>query len=161
MGPNNYFKSPKVKQAAFVAGAMLFTLAIFQAGMYAGYRKAAFSFRMGENYYRLFGGEHGFGMAGPGRGGFSAAGGARGTIIRFDPPSLLIKEPENMEKMVLISDDTEIRRERARVATDTLYAGQRVIIIGTPNETGEIDARFIRIMPFAPVESDYAPDNSR
>jgi hypothetical protein len=35
-----------------VLGVVIIELIVFQSGIFVGYHKAAFSFRMGDNYYR-------------------------------------------------------------------------------------------------------------
>ena len=45
-------KSNKVKVSVYVIAGVLVLLFVFQAGMFVGFKKASFSFRVGENYFR-------------------------------------------------------------------------------------------------------------
>ena len=54
---------------------------------------------------------------------------------------------DNVEKSVLITDDTEIREFRNLIKPEDLKVNDLVIVIGSPNNTGEIQAKLIRLMP--------------
>ncbi len=57
-----------------------------------------------------------------------------------------------MEKIILVKDDTEIRELRNALKIDDLKINDYVVVIGEPNDSGQIEAKFIRIMP-APLTS--------
>jgi len=61
--------------------------------------------------------------------------------------SLVIKDIDNTEKIVIIDDNTTIRMFNQNVGKQDLKVGQKVVIIGEPNSSGEIEAKLIRIMP--------------
>ncbi len=56
----------------------------------------------------------------------------------------LVKGKDDVEKMVLVSDKTEISRGRQTVRIDELKIDDSVVIIGSPNEQGQIEAKLIR-----------------
>ena len=55
----DFSQSTRFKGALYGIGFTLIILLIFQAGIFIGYRKAAFSYRWGENHYQTFGGPRG------------------------------------------------------------------------------------------------------
>lgn len=67
-----------------------------------------------------------------------------GEIIEINGNSFVIKGREGIEKIVLINEDTVIKKGRETIE-DALRVGNQVIIIGSLNEKGQIEARLIRI----------------
>jgi hypothetical protein len=137
-------------------GSFILVAVVFQTGVFVGFRKASFAFRYGDNYYQNFGG--------PDRGPMSGAMGLRpfgrdlpgghgatGKIVRVSLPTLLVAGPDNLEKVVRIGEDTKIRRFREEIKATDLRVDDTVVIIGAPNETAEVAAKLIRVMPPAGV----------
>ena len=135
------------KKILYGIGIAVIALVIFQAGVFVGYHKAAFSYRWGDNYYRTFGEpQKRFGKDFP-RGGFSDAHGATGEIIKIDLPTLVVQGQDNIEKIVVIKNDTAIRRSRDTAQQMDLKIDDFVVVIGSPNDQGQIEAKLIRLMP--------------
>ena len=146
------FQSKKFKAVLYVLGVAVIVLLIFQAGMFVGYRKAGFAYRFGDNYYRTFGGRMDIrtpflGMQG---GEFPSAHGAIGKIIKISLPILVIEDQDNVEKVVLIKDNTLVRRFRDKIESADLKVDDFVVVIGSPNDKSEIEARLVRILPSPP-----------
>lgn len=129
-------------------GTALVVLVIFQAGVLVGYHKAAFSYRSGENYYKTFTGERrgfrGIGMPGE---NFSTAHGALGKIIKIDLPKVVIEDRDSIEKIIDVNNNTIIRRFQESLQPQDLKLGDTVLVVGSPDENAEIDARLIRLLP--------------
>ncbi|KKU72725.1 MAG: hypothetical protein UX98_C0018G0004 [Parcubacteria group bacterium GW2011_GWA2_47_26] len=134
-----------------VAGLIVFLL-VFRFGVALGYRKAMFSYRWGENYHRNFGGP---------RGGFLKeffsdrmdaieSHGTFGQIIKIDSNTIIVKGRNNVEKIIIVENDTTITRFRKTVELSDLKIDDYVVIIGNPNDTGQIKAKFIRVLPPPP-----------
>lgn len=117
---------------------------IFGAGMAVGGIKARFSYGWAENYHKNF--------AGPRTGfmsdwrkmplmqeDFIEGHGAFGEIIEIQENSLIIKGRGNIEKIVLKTSDTVIKKK------SELAIGDNVVVIGSPNEQGQIEAKLIRV----------------
>ena len=144
---SNFFQSKKFQIITWgVAGAIILLLA-FHAGVIVGYKKASFSYRWGENYHRNFGGP---------RGGFSSnffdkdfieSHGTFGQIIKIDGTTLVVKGRDNAEKIIVVKNDTTIRKQRDPVSINNLMVNDYIVIIGAPNNQGQIEATFIRILP--------------
>ena len=154
MNYKNFFQSKNFRRIIWGVGILIAILAVFQAGMFVGYRKAGFSYRWGDNYYRAFG-EHRTGermmggrMMDSFRGkDFTNSNGAIGRIASVNLPILTIENTDGVEKIILIKDDTVVRRFRETVKTDSLKIGDFVVAIGAPNNSAQVEAKIIRIMP--------------
>ena len=146
-----FLKSKKV----VVLIAALFCLAIlvgtFSMGVAVGYRKAKFSYAWGENYHRNFGGPRGgflrnFSQDFMGK-DFIGAHGTFGQIIEVKDSELAVRGKDGVEQIVKISVDTDIRRFQDSIQTGDLKTDEFIVVIGEPNDQGQIEAKFIRVMP--------------
>ena len=122
-------------------------LAIFQAGIFVGFRKAQFSSGLGNNYYRVFShpprnfaGEFFFNDA-------TGGSGAVGNIVKINLPTFLVSTPDNIEKVIRIGSSTIIHRFRGTIMPSELSPGDYVIVLGSPNNQAEIEAKLIRLVP--------------
>ena len=126
-------------------GIIIVILLIFSAGMKVGFYKASFGHAWGENY------ERNFGMMGNrpmfGNDNFPNAHGAIGKIIKKELPTIIVQDKDNTEKVILIKDDTEIQEMRQKITGNELKLDDFIVVIGNPNEKGQIEAKFIRVMP--------------
>jgi len=139
-------------------GAVLILAIVFQAGQYVGLKRAEFSGRLGENYGRIFGDERGPAMMGGSFGGMPfdnlpGSHGAVGQVIKVSTSTLVVAEPNKIEKIILVGDKTIIRQAREEIAAKDIIVGEFVSIIGEANSRGEIEAKLIRIMPMPPTAS--------
>lgn len=122
---------------------------IFGAGMIVGGMKAKFSYRWAENYHKNFAGPRG-GFLGNWRsmpplpGDFIESHGTFGEIIKIDENVIIIKGKDEIEKTALASPETVIHRGRKTIKIFDLKVNDRVVIIGSPNEEGQIEAKLIR-----------------
>ena len=126
-------------------GIILIALFIFYAGIVVGLHKASFGRAWGENYERNFG-------FGPdhlllGKDNFPNANGAIGKIIKIELPTIIVADKDNTEKVISINTTTQIQKMKENITTDDLKINDFVVVIGTPNEQGQIEAKFIRVMP--------------
>jgi hypothetical protein len=153
MDINKIFQSKLFKGIVLGIGAFIVLLLIFNLGMFVGFRKANFSFRWGENYHQNF--------AGP-RGGFFRdfegkdfieSHGTFGEIIKINESDFVIKGQADVEKIIVITKDTVLEEGRQTITENELKVGDRVVVIGTPNDAGQIEAKLIRIMPPPPMNS--------
>jgi uncharacterized membrane protein len=136
-----------IKIILIVFGALIIFLAIFTAGMAVGFRKAMFSYQWGENYHRLFGGPR-KGWGGDMRGSdFISSNSVVGSVIKFASGTLYVKGLDNVERSVLITSSTTMQSGRSSIKASELKADDKIIILGVPSSTGQIEAKLIRIMP--------------
>jgi hypothetical protein len=143
------YKSHKVRlilTAIFVVAAFV---AVFDAGQSVGFRKADFVCGVGGRYHDMFEGREskgrvwGTGMTSP----TLDTHGAIGEIVKIEGTLLTVATPDNFEKVVRVKDATLIRRFRDSVTVKDISVGDRVVVIGSPNDVSEIEARLIRILP--------------
>jgi hypothetical protein len=149
---NNVFQTKAFRAVIWGIAGLIIALLIFKAGTIVGVRKAGFSYKWGENYHKNF--------AGPRRGFFSDFGdrdfinghGVFGQIIKIEPiaasgqttttiPSeqattLIIKGGDGIEKIVLVKDDTAIKRFRETINLADLKIDDYIVVIGEPNQEG-------------------------
>jgi len=128
---------------------------VFGAGMKVGALKARYSYSWAENYQRNFAGSRSGFLENFRRGfenrDFINAHGTFGSIIKIDPSTssgqatLIIKGKDDVEKIVLVSEKTAITARRESLKVGDLKVDDQVVIIGTPNEQGQIEANLIRL----------------
>lgn len=155
-------ESKYFKGAAIVCGIVLVALISFAAGVKVGVHKALFSARFGENYERNF-------MGGEGRDGRNMppmkkmmdkvtdkgmrnAHGVAGEILSVNDNTLIVKDRDNQESTIRMSEATIVNRGKDTVDMNTLTVGERIVVVGKPQEDGVIAAHLIRI---------FQNDNSR
>jgi hypothetical protein len=137
------FESKVSFRILLVIGIAIIIFLIFSLGVAVGFHKASFGHAWEENY------EKNFGMM-PSRPPFDNlpnASGAIGKIIKITPPTIIVEDKNNTEKVILIKNDTQIQKMREVVGISDLKMDDFVIVIGTPNTQGQIEAKLIRIMP--------------
>lgn len=78
---------------------------------------------------------------------FMGAHGTTGKIIDIKLPSIVVSDSNNIEKAVFVSSSTIIRQFRDNLTPENLKVGDRIVVIGTPNDNFEIEARMIRLVP--------------
>jgi hypothetical protein len=151
----NFLQSSKAKHILAGIGIAVIALLVFQAGIFVGYKKAAFSFRSGDNFYRTFG-ERGRGFPEPVRRmGMDMmdptnAHGTVGKIASIALPKIIIADRDGVEKTIIVDAKTDMRRFRDSIKQEELKVGDFITVIGEPNNEGQITARLIRIMPESP-----------
>ena len=149
---SNFIKSKTAVAVIIMFFAVAVLLGAFSAGIAVGYRKARFSYAWGENYHRNFGGPKGgfirnFSQDFMGK-DFIGAHGTFGQIIEVKDSELAVRGKDSIEQIIKISDDTEIRRFKDIIQLKDLKTDEPIVEIGEPNDSGQIIAKFIRVMPF-------------
>jgi hypothetical protein len=126
-------------------GILIAALLIFFTGVTVGIHKASFGHAWEENYERNFG----FGPDQPifDRDNLPNSNGAIGKIIKIESPTIIVQDKDNTEKVVLISNDTKIEEMREAVTLNDLKLNDFIVVIGSPDNKGQIEAKFIRVMP--------------
>jgi hypothetical protein len=119
---------------------------IFEAGVAIGYHEATFSSHWGENYSTNFGGtDYGLDSHQP------TAHGSIGKILSVSTlgttTTLIVDGSSHPEQKVLVNADTMIRSQENTITASALTTGTYVVILGTPNNQGVIEANLIRIVP--------------
>ena len=137
-------------------GIFIVAMLIFSAGITVGFNKASFGHAWGENYERNFGMMPNRLMFGGDN--FPNAHGAIGKIIKIELPTIIVQDRDNTEKVILIKNDTQIQKLKENITINDLKMDDFIVVIGTPNEQGQIEAKLIRIMPTGmPVPTPQTP----
>jgi hypothetical protein len=146
----NQTKKDILKWILIGLGIFIIAALIFKAGMFVGAMKANFSFRWAEQYHKNFAGPRA-GFFGDWRmppfGDFIEGHGTFGEIIKIEGNNLVVKGRENIEKIVLVNEKTVIKSGFKDIKISDLKVGDIIVIIGSPNEQGQIEAKLIRVFP--------------
>jgi hypothetical protein len=166
MNIKEFFQSKTFRGILYGVGIVVVILLVFQAGVFVGYHKASFSYRSGEKLYRMFDeGQDRRSFMGMSRGAFPDTPNTHGTIgkiIKLDLPTLVVEDKDKTEKIIIIKDDTTIRRFREEIKSSDLKMDDFIVVVGTPNADGQVEARLVRVMPTPPkeFESGIKPETS-
>ncbi|MBI3335020.1 MAG: hypothetical protein HY001_00785 [Candidatus Portnoybacteria bacterium] len=157
---NKFLQSKRFKVVLVAIGALIVLLFVFKVGVFVGYKKAGYSYRWGENYHKNFAGPRGgfFGdfERGFGDKDFINAYGIFGSVIKIDGDTIIMKSRDGVEEIVLVSDGTVIRRGRETLKISDLKADDLIVVLGSPNDQGQIEAKFIRL--FGDKTKKESPD---
>ena len=139
-----------LKWAVIIIAGFVIVVSAFGLGVFVGGLKAKFSYQWAENYEKNF--------AGPPKGFFNdfkrfpfpppdfmEGHGIIGEIISVKDKSVAIKGKDGVEKVIVLNDDTVIRNKGAAVKKEDLKTGDYIVVIGAPNDEGQIEAKLIRI----------------
>ncbi len=158
------FESKTSFRILCVIGIVLVALLIFAAGVTVGFHKADFGRAWEENYDQNFGMGHRADAGPVGQTGimdyFPTAHGATGKIIKIELPNIIVQDKDNTEKTVSIGSDTTIQEGRTTAVATDLKVDDFVVSIGTPDNNGVIEAKFIRVIP-APESLTGGTDSSK
>jgi len=140
-------KSKNFRRGIEFTIALLAMLVMFGAGVFVGLEKAQFSYNWGENYYRAIAGPKPFSADV----GYLNAHGAAGKILKIDSAGLVLSDNDNDEKNILINNQTLIKSGPLDYGADRLKTGDYIVVIGSPDNQGEIRAQLIRVIPAPPL----------
>jgi hypothetical protein len=149
---SNFLGSSKVRAVLWILGGLIVFLVAFGAGVSVGYQRAGFAAGFERNYYPIFFGDP--------RGVAMQSGtpemtpvpmpasihGVVGTIIDLGTSTISVKDQRGNEQSVLVSTGTDIRDGDGDVLITSLAVGDTIAVIGGPNDMGQVDARFIRVL---------------
>lgn len=131
-------------------------IGIFFVGILVGETKARFSYRWAENYHQNFGGPR-QGFMGdtrnlPRPNDFIAGHGTFGEILKINPSAdsrqagdFIIKGQNDMEKLIMVNNKTVIQNGKMNISFQDLNTGDQALVIGSPNDQGQIEGKLIRI----------------
>ena len=148
-------------------GFIIFLL-IFSIGMQVGGAKARFSYKWADNYHKNFAGPR-TGFLSNWRsfphGDFIGGHGAFGEIIELkgysttstdagmSEDAFVIRGRGDVEKIIVLSSETILKKGRKTINQDDLKVGDGVVIIGSPNKEGQIEAKLIRVFNGGAIKS--------
>lgn len=148
-----YIQSKTARRILMGIGVLIVVLFVFEAGIWVGYRRGTFTCKLSDNYFRIFGEEQGEHMGLRGqilRGEMPGGHGATGKIVNVNLPMLVVADANRIEKSVHINEDTLIKRINETITASDLKTDDFIIVMGNPNDQGQIEARLIRVLPAPP-----------
>jgi hypothetical protein len=151
MNLKDFFQSKNFRNVLYTIGVLVFVLAVFKAGMFVGYKRASFFDGAERGYRAVFDERRGDQLFGMMQNDFSNTHGTIGKIVKINLPTIVIADQDNVEKVVLIKDDTLIRQFRDEIKAAGLKVDDFVVVMGTPNDKSQIEAKFVRVMPEPPM----------
>lgn len=147
-------------------GCLIGAMIVFSAGVHVGLRKASYSSQWGQNYERNFigvgrpmmdgprppmMGVNGFdqGPRGMMRGAegrdFRNGHGIGGTITSISENTVIIKDRDNKENTIAVTDKTLIKSGSSDIKITDLKNDQNIVVIGKPGDNGVVNADLIRV----------------
>ncbi|MDR3557925.1 MAG: hypothetical protein P4L61_00140 [Candidatus Pacebacteria bacterium] len=76
--------------------------------------------------------------------------GAIGQITKIDQDSIFIKDPDGIEKLIVVGTSTEIKNKDKMSSVSDLHADEFIIAIGSPDNACQLEAKAIQIVPPPP-----------
>ncbi len=156
---DKFLTSKLFKGVMLGLSALVILLIGFGLGVAVGFKKSEFSYRWHEN--RLMtdfpGRPSGFFSQLNGRDHMDANG-AIGQISKIEGAVITIKDRDNTEKSVLTDGKTIIEISGKSAKISDLKEGEMAVVIGDPDNSGQIRAGLIRVLP-PPGPSPF-PQNS-
>ena len=122
-------------------------MVIFATGVWVGQLRAQFSFQWAENYHYNFGGPKKGILGNLPSADFTNSHGIYGTIVMLNKGSLIVTDDDHKEKTAIISPTTTLVNNVGAITSSDIRIGDQVVIIGQPNDQGQIEAKFIRVLP--------------
>ncbi|HSD12353.1 MAG TPA: DUF5666 domain-containing protein [Patescibacteria group bacterium] len=149
MSEEHFLQSRTFRGILYGAGICALAFLVFEGGMIVGSRRAFFSCKWGENYYRNFAGERGAFREPPPPFGREMMGGngSFGDVISVSGSGIVVRGGDDVERRITFDGATVIRRGHDAIGPTDLRPGDRITAIGEPADDGSILARFIRVMP--------------
>ncbi len=139
-------ESKAVRRIVIGLGSLVLVIIVFQAGEFVGYRKAEYANKFGDSFQRNF--------IGVRRSSSNVlftdmpgGHGAIGKVVSVSLPTFVVEGPDNIEKIVMIDDDTVFRSFRNEASTTDIAPDQYVVVLGNPDDDGKIDAKLVRLVP--------------
>jgi hypothetical protein len=149
------------KAAFFAIVGLILILFVFKLGMVVGERKADFSHQWSDNYHTNFAGPQGGFFKDFGDKNFIEANGTFGQIIKIDGSTIVVKGQNDVEKTVIAGEKVQIKRLNEDIKITDLKVDDYIVIIGESNDSGQIEAKFIRIMPPPPEKGSFNGNPNR
>ena len=140
--------SRKFKWLIFALVELIIFIGVFALGLNIGFRKAGFTYSWASHYKSNFGAPQTAQLIPPPpSNGYFNPHGVFGQILSANgTTSVIIKDSDSNEKTILLSPGAVIRQDYQTILPQNLKAGEQIVVIGEPNDQGQIQAKFIRII---------------
>lgn len=145
----NIFESKKIRVVLVIIIQCILAILFFVIGVVVGAHKARFTGHWYQEYNRNFIGSRGPRAFMPPMGpkeDLVSGHGVAGSIFAIDGSIIKIKTADGVEKAVQITDTTSIRKIRDDITLAGIKTGDKVVVVGEPNDQGVIVAKLVRVM---------------
>jgi hypothetical protein len=86
--------------------------------------------------------------------------GLLGDVIKTEADKITIKGADGQEKAVITNDQTKIKKQGSDIKITDIKTGDRIMVVGKPNDQGVITAKMIKVM--APkAEGQFQQESSQ
>ena len=141
-------KSKKFTAVFVLLGVVILILVSFSLGLRVGFKKAMFSCEWGREYRDNFMPPRPNGPMGM-KADFEDRGlrnghGISGEVISLGDNSLIIKDKNNQENTVNVTDRTIVMSRMNKISWQEIKTGDNLVVVGRPNN-GVVEADLIRI----------------
>lgn len=140
------YANKSLRLGLYIVGALFILCVVFQAGLFVGYHKANFAGNWGKNYERNFGIDRSDSFGGMMFGRLPTSRGSSGKVLSVNLPNFVIADRDGVEKNILITDKTIIRNGLENSSSTSIKSDDEVVVLGEPNNQGQIEAKLIRVM---------------
>ena len=159
MDINTVLQSKECKVLVWSLAGLIVVFAIFEAGVIVGIKNGEYAYRWQKHYEQNFGGPRGRvpfdgqrpspmqGLRHIAGSTMMAAHGISGTILKIDGQTIVMQGRDEVEKIIQLGTLSLIKRLRDTIQVSDLKVGDTIVVIGNPNDAGQVDAKFIRVMP--------------
>lgn len=146
----NFWPNKKIKWLIFTVLILILLIIFFKLGVYWGYKKNSFSYNWCRGYQRNF--DPGF-YSGGGfnkmrkfdKEPFLRGYGISGKIVLIKDSGFVLEDSDGIEKIILVFENTILKKNGLNIKFSDLKEGDFVVILGKPNQNGEIEAKLIRV----------------
>ncbi|MFI5205567.1 MAG: hypothetical protein ACHQVK_01370 [Candidatus Paceibacterales bacterium] len=132
---------------------------VFSAGIFVGQKRAEFSFKFAENYHRNFGGPRMGIFSNFPNEDFMNSHGVFGAVLSINGNTLVVKGQSDVEQMIIVSSKTFLMKGAVKISLADIHINDTVVVIGSPDATGKIQAELIRVLPSNATTSIYIINN--
>lgn len=162
MDTDKFFQTKLFRNIVLGIAGLIVLVLVFGLGIYVGTEKAEFSFKWADEYHRNFAGPQGGFLGNITGQDLTNGNGVFGQIIKINGETLVIKGKDNVEKNILVNDKTTIVFQRKNIKLSDLKIDESVVVIGDPDNNGQIQAELIRVMPSpsVPLVIPSVPSNN-
>jgi len=146
--PHHLFSSRWLRWGVGILSGLIILILVLALGINIGRHEERFTRDWAQNYPGNFGGPKSFSLQiNPGDRPVQPHG-LFGAVISkaTDNKSIVVKGDRDVEKTVLLDDSTIIEKAMNTLKAADLKVNDSVIVIGEPNQQGQIDAKLIRVI---------------
>ena len=143
-----FFESKLFLRIIEVTLAIILLLLVFAGGVFVGTERAEFSFNWRMNYNHNF-----IGMPQARNGPLTLDAnttnprGSSGQIVSVSGSGITIIGSTGIAQSISIDPNTVIKNSVQTISIADLKPNEHIVVIGNPNNAGEIVAKFIRVLP--------------